>query len=256
MIKSLNPSSHLISFSRFQIPYTLLLAAHGWARLVKLLPSPMRTDITRGEVANCFLPAPGGAPDDEAGFIATMLWGYGVVNEGGPVKTWLGIQTPGFLNHMSNARNDLAHGIHSFGNALDEVTKIVEIGVSFGSKILYFMGLQMSIPATAFSPAPEDEEEFSAAGTSSPLPSPMPLIIDSVVCAALVAIFGESAANSHFGIKRGCPPRGKGYVAYCEALNYWAAVLGGCAADQIEMFLFTEKKNLAAAAKAKGSPLG
>lgn len=213
--------------------------------------------ITRSDVAQCYTALPGRLIDYEAGFIATMLWGYGNSNEAGPVKAWCGFQTPAFGTHMPNALSQLARGLRHFGDALNEAMKIDEVGVAFGTKILYFMGLSMSITPVSVMNSSDDNLKKSAIRSSMSLANPIPLIMDSAVCGSLIAIFGDSLAKTHFGIIRGTPTGGDGYVAYCEALHYWAAVVGGgCTADMIEMYLFQEKRRLTQAAKVKGLPLG
>jgi hypothetical protein len=228
-----NPAAHRVSFSKFATPYSLLLQGHGWSRLFSKIPTLSSGKITRADVISCFTPSNDQAPDYEVAFIACMLWGFGVRNKSGPVKTWIGLQGKSFNSIMQNTETYLRTG--HLGKAMVEIIKIDEIGTAFGSKILYFMGQALRA-------------------------APMPLVFDSIVCASLVAIFGSQKAKSLFGIQKGLPPSVsdvRGYVAYCEALNTWAKQLApSCTADQLELYLFDDKKNLVRAYKAKGSPLG
>ena len=146
-------------------------------------------------------------------YIATMVWGYGVVGYG-PWRTLRGLNQGNLTEHLTQVFNYIAN------DELENAYHFVNInycGPAFFTKLFYFFGRNQV-------------ENY-------------PLILDSVIANRLEVQLGLNpidyarfSRNRHGQIVALRKYR-EGYIEYVNDMHAWAYDLQ-CSADQIELFLF------------------
>jgi len=168
-------------------------------------------ELSRRDVGRLATEALAGTGTWRGVFMAAMMWGYGPAGYG-PWRVGKMLCKPEAIPIVTEAAHLIAEG--QFGAAYD-VFQLPWCKTAFATKFFYFVGL--------------------SAGGSWPLP----VILDSVVASSLerLGIDVSQFATSWIPQVRA---NAKGYIRYVDTIDAWATTLG-CRADQIEMWLFTQR---------------
>lgn len=207
-----NPADHVIRYS-----------AVTWAKWfttdddLALIIGRHPLELSRGDVGRLATEALAGTGTWRGAFMAAMMWGYGTVGYGA-YRTKLMLGTPNAESTIGRAANLVTTG--QLGAAYESL-KVRMCGSAFFTKFFYFVGL--------------------GAASSRPLP----VVLDSVVANSLERL---GVDVSHFvTATRGGDGRmtalgrdAAGYLRYVETMDAWAKAIH-CHADQIEMWLFTQR---------------
>ena len=146
-------------------------------------------------------------------YIATMIWGYGVVGYG-PWRTLRGLNQDNFTQHLAQVFHHIVND--NLAVAYDTVN-IRYCGPAFFTKLFYFFGR-------------EQIENY-------------PLILDSVIANRFEVVLGLNPldyarfSRNHYGEIAALRRYQAGYIRYVNNMHEWAYELQ-CSADQIELFLF------------------
>jgi hypothetical protein len=217
-IAALDPPLQKFSFARFNRIYQRLFqGSPAWNRLHPYISQP--NWVSRADLATMSVAAKNGTLGWDSLFIATMIWGYGNSDKGGPTKLFLALETPDATNIIADAAALVLQA--SLPGALVCIRRLDETGISFGTKFLYAAGMASSV-------------------------RPKPLVLDRKVITALQHGLGEAIANEQFGLnaayhshEAGIERASNGYASYCAALDDWANRLGsGITAEKLELFFF------------------
>lgn len=163
-------------------------------------------ELSRLDVGRLTTEALAGTVTWRCAFMAAMMWGYGTVGYGA-YRTRKILGMPNAESTIGRAANLVATGRL---RAAYESFKVKTCGPAFFTKFFYFVGL----------------------GTNPP--RPLPVILDSVVANSLERLgldISQFVATTRDAA---------GYLRYVETMDAWATALR-CRADQIEMWLFTQR---------------
>lgn len=170
--------------------------------------------ISRSEIANLANPVSAKNESARKVFLATMLWGYGIVGYGA-YRTSIMLSDKNSRNIIGESFDLVSTGKYI---AAYKIFSLPMCGSAFFTKYFYFVGL----------------------GNKT---TPLPLILDSVVANSLVELgidisqLAKVTKNSDGKISS----VGKyvdGYFEYVEMINSWASEIN-CRPDSIEKWLFS-----------------
>lgn len=174
-------------------------------------------ELSRRDVGRLATEALAGTVTWRCAFMAAMMWGYGTVGYGAyRTRTMLG--TPNAESTIGRAANLVTTG--QLGAAYESF-KVRMCGPAFFTKFFYFVG-------------------FGAASLR-----PLPVVLDSVVANSLerLGVDVSQFITATRGVDRRITSLGRdaaGYLRYVETMDAWAKAIR-CRADQIEMWLFTQR---------------
>lgn len=207
-----NPADHVIPY-RAQTWTKWFATDDDLALITGLHP----LQLSRRDVGRLATEALAGTVTWRCAFMAAMMWGYGTVGYGA-YRTRKMLGMPNAESTIGRAANLVTTGQL---RAAYESFKVRTSGPAFFTKSFYFVGL--------------------GATTSRPLP----VVLDSVVANSLerlgmdVAQFVDATRGGD-GRITALGRDAAGYLRYVETMDAWAkAIL--CRADQIEMWLFTQR---------------
>lgn len=206
-IKARTPATQSIAFCPSNWNSSAL-STH-WASLYKHAPHLAGGMISRTDVKNIGVLANKGVLLWDTFFFAVMIWGFGMTGYG-PWRTEQMFKSKGFAKQFTDIRDAIAKGkiIEAY-----KAAKIDQCGPAFFTKVFYFLGLVFGR-------------------------TPLPLILDSRVCASLLKCTDPTFKPVATYFKPNASVRHPtGYDEFCNDLNSWATA-NGFLPDQLEIFLF------------------
>lgn len=181
--------------------------------LLQVAPELAKGKITRGQVRQVGVIALRGDVAFATFFLASMIWGYGMVGYG-RFRTEKMFSTKKRETILTAVRDAISRG--DILSAYSEAN-LSYCGPAFFTKLFYFLGLVFKS-------------------------NPLPLILDSRVSANLLKCNGNGFEARNYFRQRGAGRFATGYLDYVMDTNQWARD-HNFKPDQLELFLFCPPLN-------------